>query len=100
MSAAGVLLSEIRHCCAGDIFIASSTFRQHTPGYVFTTRSRGSGYYKDAKQDRDVSEQNDVKSRDQPSADAENKACLPHDLRVYHVLKPRLLSSIAAEKLD
>ena len=89
-------------CCAGDDFIASASFRQHIPGYVFTTRSQGLGYYKDAQQDSVVSDQTGVKLREQPSAesDAESRACLPSDLKVYHVLKPRLLSIAAAEELD
>ena len=81
----------------GDHFIPSSDFRQHVQGYVFTTRDQGLGYYKDAGiygQLGRLEQGIDVKSN------AEKRLGPSSERKVYHVLKPKLLSCIAAEELD
>ena len=75
----------------------SSAFRQHVQGYIFTTRGQGLGYYKDA----DISGQLGApKSQLAAETEAADSLCQKSKQKVYHVLKPRLLSSIAAEELD
>ena len=76
---------------AGRLFIASPAFGGQLPGYVYTSRDQGLGYYKDASRGTG------------PSDDAEASNCLHHtpDAMAHpFVLKPRLRTRAAAEELD
>lgn len=80
--------------CAGDLFIASTTFGGQLPDYVFTSRDQGVGYYKD------------VNMAAEPHTDADEAASsnielkTPESTAVPFVLKPRLRTRAAAEELD
>ena len=79
---------------AGDTFIASPTFGGHLPGYVFTSRDQGAGYYKDASM-AEVPPAHSVRDASSNALqEAPERAALPF------VLKPRLCTRAAAEELD
>lgn len=78
--------------CTGDTFIASATFGGQLPGYVFTSRSQGVGYYKDASM---------AQKAHTHEAEASNTAqAMPESNALPVVLKPRLRTRAAAEELD
>ena len=79
---------------AGNMFIASATFAGQLPGYAFTSRKQGVGYYKDANMDKKPHTYAD-------EAEASNTAqAMPKSIALPTVLKPRLRTRAAAEELD
>ena len=82
------------HLAAGDMFIASATFGGQLPGYAFTSRTQGVGYYKDASMAKKAHTAAD-------ETEAGNAAqAMPKSTALPVVLKPRLRTRAAAEELD
>ena len=82
--------------CAGESFIASPAFSRHVPGYVFTTRDQGLGYYRDS----DPSESQHMAA---PADEASDQSVQQQQLSsrpVPFVFRPRLRTRAAAEELD
>ena len=77
---------------AGDTFIASPAFGGQLPGYVFTSRDQGLGYYKDAKMAE--------KSYTHIASASNTLQETPESTALPFVLKPRLRTRAAAEELD
>lgn len=79
---------------AGNMFIASATFGGQLPGYAFTSRNQGVGYYKDASMAEKPHAHAD-------EAEASSTAqTMPESIARPFVLKPRLRTRAAAEELD
>lgn len=76
------------------MFIASATFGGQLPGYVFTSKNQGVGYYKDAS----------LAGKPHTHADEAEarytEQALPESTALPVVLKPRLRTRAAAEELD
>lgn len=87
-------------CVAGHTFIASAAFGPQMPGYVFTTRDQGLGYYRDDN----LGSASAKHIADRPKEDAVLPAGSAlhqqSDRNVLHLLQPRLVSLAAAEELD
>ncbi|DBA92788.1 hypothetical protein WJX77_000098 [Trebouxia sp. C0004] len=82
---------------AGDVFVACAAFQQHIPGYVFTTRDEGLGYYKDTGLVSGL----DKQSQDHTKQQSASVASTGQGRQlVYDFLQPRLRSCAAAEELD
>ena len=64
---------------------------------MFTNRDQGLGYYKDAEMNGQLGMPDKSVAG---SSNAENSLGASSECKVYHVLKPKLLSCIAAEELD
>ena len=79
---------------AGDMFIASASFGGQLPGYVFTSRNQGVGYYTDASMaGKPLTHADEAEASNTTQAMSESIA-LPT------VLKPSLRTRAAAEELD
>jgi hypothetical protein len=95
----------VSECCgceqeqwhAGDLFIACAAFQQQIPGYVFTTRDEGLGYYKDAGMNFGLDKQSQDHAKQQSASVA---STMQGRQLVCDLLQPRLRSPAAAEELD
>lgn len=84
-------------CHAGDLFIACDAFQQQIPGYVFTTRDEGLGYYKDTDMVSALDKQSQDHAKQRPASVASTGQGRQ---LVCDLLQPRLRSCAAAEELD
>ena len=82
---------------AGDLFIACAAFQQQIPGYVFTTRDDGLGYYKDTGMVSELDKQSQDHAKQRPASVASSGQGRQ---LVCDLLLPRLRSRAAAEELD
>ena len=83
-------------CHAGDLFIACAAFQQQIPGYIFTTRDDGLGYYKDTGMVSGLDKQGQDLAKQQPASASTGQG----RQLVCDLLQPRLRSPAAAEELD